>query len=272
MEAAAIYNTIHFIESNYNKVITIKELEAVSHYSYRNIQRIFKYACGETIGAYQKRLKIERAYKLLLYTTEPLTSIALEVGFENSASFSKAFSQAYSISPSEARKNKSILFEKNKITPAIIDAWIEPEIVYETETKIYYQSTKTHYANENIEELWQKITGLSFPASDINYYGIIADQPIITDKLKCRYDACASIQPVNGTLPSKKILGGRYAKFLHHGSYNTIEQTYYKIYAGWVLSTKLEFSPSPIIEQYIKNPGNTANELDYVTAILIPVN
>ena len=62
--------------------LSVKELEDISHYSYRNIQRIFKYSCGETIGAFQQRLKVENAYKRILYTQENLTSIAIEVGFD----------------------------------------------------------------------------------------------------------------------------------------------------------------------------------------------
>jgi AraC family transcriptional regulator len=81
-----VYNTISFIEKNYDQVISIEELEEVSHYSYRNIQRIFKYTCGETVGAYQKGLRVENAYKMMLYTSGNITSIALKVGFANLAS------------------------------------------------------------------------------------------------------------------------------------------------------------------------------------------
>ena len=72
MDSDCIDNTLSFIEKNYNSPISIKDLERISFYSYRNIQRIFKYSCGETIGAYQKRLRVENAYKLILYTKKTL--------------------------------------------------------------------------------------------------------------------------------------------------------------------------------------------------------
>ncbi len=112
-----IFKTIHFIEENYNKTISPKELESISLYSYRNIQRIFKYMCGETIGSYQQRLKVENAYKLILYTQTPFSDIAFSVGFESLAAFSKAFKLRFGISPKEARHNKPDLFEKKGISP-----------------------------------------------------------------------------------------------------------------------------------------------------------
>ena len=93
MDLSRVYNTLDFVEANYNKQISIKELENVSCYSYRNIQRIFKYAFNETIGEYQKRLRLEKGYKRMLYTRENLTEIAFEVGFESMAAFSKALSE-----------------------------------------------------------------------------------------------------------------------------------------------------------------------------------
>ncbi|WP_141395665.1 MULTISPECIES: helix-turn-helix transcriptional regulator [Chryseobacterium] len=37
-----VYKVINFIEENYDQQISVKDLEEVSNYSYRNIQRIFK--------------------------------------------------------------------------------------------------------------------------------------------------------------------------------------------------------------------------------------
>lgn len=272
MTSDCIINTINLIETRYNQVLSVKDLESISYYSYRNIQRIFKYSCGETIGAYQKRLRVEKAYKLLLYTKESLSQIAVEVGFDNISSFSKAFKQEFGVSPREARSNKVVLFKENAIVPLISSVELKPEIVYLPPLKVFYQSIQTDYANEIIETLWSKMMSWDFPKNGTEYYGIIADEPLITDKIKCRYDACASLPASDKTLPHKTILGGKYAKFLHKGSYDRIEETYTAIYAHWILSSKLEFSPSPIVEHYIKHDSNTADEKDFVTAILIPLN
>ncbi|WP_212003008.1 GyrI-like domain-containing protein [Chitinophaga sp. HK235] len=266
-----VYNTLHFIEKNYDQPISIKQLEEVSHYSYRNIQRIFKYTCGETIGAYQKRLRVENAYKLMLYTKENITSIALKVGFANLSSFSKAFKQQFNCSPKEAKSNKTLLFSEADITPVESDVILQPEIIYLPSVQVYYESAFIPYENNEIELLWERFMQHEFPGTGTTYFGVIADEPLIREELDCRYDACSSVQARHETLPSKMILGGRYARFIHTGTYETIEETYKNIYSGWILESELEFDHTPIIERYIKHPDNTDTEEEQLTDILLPV-
>jgi AraC family transcriptional regulator len=266
-----VYNTLNFIENNYDQFISIKELEEVSNYSYRNIQRIFKYACGETIGAYQKRRRVENAYKLMLYTKESITAIALSVGFANLASFSKAFKQYFHCSPKEAKSNKALLFNRADIIPAASTVVLTPEIIYLPPTEVYYESAFIPYENEQIELLWNRFMQHDFPETGTTYFGVIADEPLIKEELDCRYDACSSAQAKHKILPSKMILGGRYAEFIHPGNYETIEETYKSIYSGWILESKLEFAHTPIIERYLKHADNTDAQEDQVTSILLPL-
>lgn len=270
MDLKCIYDTIDFIETNYNKPISVKDIERVSLYSYRNIQRIFKNACGETIGSYQKRLKIEKAYKLIFYSNLNFVQIALEVGFDNSASFSKAFKQYYGISPSEAKSNKTAIFDKGAIKPILSECNLKPEIVYRPAINIYYASIRTDYLNSDIDLLWEKTMRNIFPEKT-EFYGVIADEPLITDKLFCRYDAGVSHQPLNKELPSKSIFGGRYAKVTHRGGYASIEETYRQIYGGWILGGELEVDHTPIIEHYVRHSGNCDLEELFQTDILIPL-
>jgi AraC family transcriptional regulator len=271
MNLSSVYNTKTFIEQHYNEPLDVRDLERVSFYSYRNLQRIFKYTCGETMGAYQQRLKVENAYKLILYSKTPLQDIAVAVGFDNSASFSKAFKLNFGISPREARNGKAILFEQNAMIPVFSDDPPTPEVLYLPPVLIYYESTNTYYVNDEIEALWDGFLIHEFPKKGTSFYGVIADDPMITDSIKCRYDAGASVQALDKNLLQKHILGGKYARFVHKGSYDTIDLLYKRIYAGWILDTKLEFDHSPIVEHYIKHATNTPNEADFVTEILIPL-
>lgn len=267
-----VYNTISLIEKNYDQVISIEELEEVSHYSYRNIQRIFKYTCGETVGAYQKRLRVENAYKMMLYTSDNISVIALKVGFANLASFSKAFKQHFGIAPKEAKLQKSPLLAKAEIFPVEASAVLKPEIVYLRPLTVYYGTAFINYVDEEVEALWEQFMQNEFPEHGNEFYGIIADEPLIRENLKCRYDTCCSMQAKNTRLPLKTIGGGKYAQFTHLGGYETIEDTYTKIYSGWILGAGLEFGPAPVIEKYIKHPGNTSSAAEQLTYIYLPLS
>ncbi|MGE8434323.1 AraC family transcriptional regulator [Chryseobacterium joostei] len=266
-----IYKVINFIEKNYDQQISVKDLEEVSNYSYRNIQRIFKYSCGETIGAFQQRLKVENAYKRILYTQESLTSIGIKVGFSTIASFSKAFKQHFGISPKEAKLSKQQLLCEPDLIPVTSDILLEPEIIYLKPTQVYYQSIQTYYNNEEIELLWDSFMHNEFLSSDAEYFGVIADEPLIKTEINCRYDACSTTQAQNKKLPSKPILGGKYARFTHSGTYETIDDTYTKIYSRWIFNSGLEFSHTPIIEKYERYADDINNQEEQLTYILLPL-
>lgn len=266
-----VYNTLSFIEKNYDQVISIEELEDLSNYSYRNIQRIFRYTCGETIGAYQKRLRVENAYKMLIYGNNSISSIALTVGFANLASFSKAFKQHFLLSPKEAKAQKKPLLAKAEIFPSEAATLIKPEIVYVPALKVYYKSGFINYVHEEVELQWEKFMRYGFAKKGVDFYGVVADEPLIRENQVCRYDTCAGAPAAHTKLPTKTIAGGRYAQFIHYGDYETIEETYSQIYSGWILSTQLEFGATPIIEKYVRHPDNTNTPEELVTYIWLPL-
>jgi AraC family transcriptional regulator len=263
-------STRDFIEKHYNKRIEVRALETVSGYSYRNLQRVFKYKFGETIGVYQQRLKMEKATKLLLYTKENLTVIASEVGFENLAGFSKAFKKWFGISPKQIRDQKATLFQQiefESASPCIP----HPELVYIKPVQVYFQGVFTAYCNDEIEALWSSFLQHGFMPKSSSFYGEIADEMRITPRALCQYHACAKVNGTPKNLPIKTILGGLYARFIHKGSYDTIDETYNQIYKAWILDAKLELDTSSIVEHYIRHDTNTDGKTDFLTAILFPL-
>ena len=65
---------------------------------------VFSKACGQTPHDYLVRLRIARAKKMLVATTESVSFIAGECGFSSYSYFSTAFRSAVGLSPSEYRK------------------------------------------------------------------------------------------------------------------------------------------------------------------------
>lgn len=272
MSLAKIQHIIKYIEEHYNQDISVQELEQLSNYSYRNIQRVFKNIFHESLGAFQKRLKLENAYKKLIYTSDSITNISYSVGFDSLQSFSKSFKKQFNVSPANARKKRATVFENFINSYIDKNKSIDHEIVFLKTVKVYYIGTKTkNYNNTEIELLWDKVDTAFEENITAAYYGIIVDQPLITDKLKCRYEACVDKDPANKEFCSTYILGGKYAKYIHEGSYSLIEDTYRRIYIDWLFKSKLEFDNSPVIEHYVKNEFNAANTNDYITEILVPI-
>ncbi|PYF77036.1 AraC family transcriptional regulator [Pedobacter nutrimenti] len=272
MALEKIQHIINYIEAHYHQDIPIEKLEELSNYSYRNVQRVFKNIFKESLGAFQKRLKLEHAYKKLIYTSDAVTRISYSVGFESLQAFSKSFKKQFKISPMRARREKVGIFESFIERFRQEDKSISRELVFLKEVRVFYIGIQTNnYSSPDIENLWEKIDTLVEAGPGTQYFGIIVDQPLITDKLKCRYEACINKDPLNKQFFSTHILGGRYAKYIHKGSHNLIEDTYRRIYIDWLFKTDLELDSSGIIEHYVKNEYHTENEDNFVTEILIPV-
>lgn len=241
-----IQKIIDYIEINFDREITAHEIESISHYSYRNFQRIFFKLFNETISGFQKRLRLENAYKKLIYTEDTLSEIAWQVGYFNIQSFSKAFKKQYSVSPADARKQKHDIF-KEFIEHH--DSDLKIEIKYKDTVSVYGKFIKAEdYNNQEIDDLWKEIE----PDAEIfdAAYGIIRDQPLITSHSHCRYGAAVTADGVIKELLEIEIFGGKYAKFTHYGRYDDILETYRSFYRSWLSGKNFMLNNSDVIEEY----------------------
>ncbi|MBX2877944.1 MAG: AraC family transcriptional regulator [Saprospiraceae bacterium] len=270
MTVEPIYNTQSYIQEHYNSPLSIERLEQLSCNSYRNLQRIFKSVYGETIGAYQSRLKCDHAFKKILFSQTAIADIALEVGYADLQALRKAFKKRYGFPPSEARRNKTALLLED--LPEI-DLGLAPdhEVVHLESRQVFYLSKQTAYETWEIDELWDELLAFEFQEGPLQSYGILNDEPLITHDIHCRYDAAVTQADVTQQLPSKLLGGGPYARFQHQGSYDHIEITYDAIFRDWMLQTDKEISSEPIIEEYLVTDEHTDDPQQYLTNILIPL-
>ncbi|ATL76009.1 transcription activator effector-binding protein [Chryseobacterium piperi] len=258
-----IQKIVDLIEENFDREITAFEIESMSHYSYRNFQRIFFKIFNETISGFQKRLRLENAYKKLIYTTDKISDIAWQVGYFNVQSFSKAFRQQYHISPASARKNKQNVFSEfieSNTTDLLY------EIKYKDPVSVYCQFIKAKdYNNQEINDLWERIEDQN--GVSVSSYGIIRDQPLITSWSHCRYGAAVGelSQGVSG-FQKKEIFGGKYIRFTHTGPFENILETYRTFYRLWLSEPFSMLDNSDVIEEYLQSETG-----EMITHIYFPV-
>ncbi|WP_295149543.1 helix-turn-helix domain-containing protein [uncultured Peptoniphilus sp.] len=102
----AMNNAKAYIEKYYIKDISLDEISMVAGYSKSHFSRTFKEMMGVNFSKYLVQVRIERAEKLLINSDQSIYDISLEVGFNDYSYFSKAFKDAYGLSPKDYRKNK----------------------------------------------------------------------------------------------------------------------------------------------------------------------
>ncbi len=111
---ARIHKVQDYIEENYGKNISVDELAEAAGFSKYHFSRIFKSVLQEPLAYYVNRIKMEHALFLLAHRSDKnITDIAYELGFSDSAVFSRAFRNYYGISPRAFRKQYSTECKEN---------------------------------------------------------------------------------------------------------------------------------------------------------------
>lgn len=75
-------------------------------FSRRQFHRLTVQVMGETPGAHQRRLRLDRGAWLLLTSQATILEIALETGWQSHETFTRAFRARFLVTPSAFRKNR----------------------------------------------------------------------------------------------------------------------------------------------------------------------
>ncbi len=92
-----------FIEKNYNRNISIGEISKVSGYSERQLTRLFRETFSETPVMYITRLRMQKAEELLRNTSESISEIAWQCGYEDQNYFTRIFKKHTGLPPTAWR-------------------------------------------------------------------------------------------------------------------------------------------------------------------------
>ena len=94
----------NYIEKNLDKKLSLTDIAASVHMNKSYISRVFKEKMGENLFDYINKRKIEKAKILIKNNVLRMYEIALSVGMEDTAYFSRVFKKYEGISPSEYQK------------------------------------------------------------------------------------------------------------------------------------------------------------------------
>ncbi len=263
----SVYKVIFYIEQNYTYELTLEELSSVAGFSKYHFHRIFKSIIGETLNDYIRRVRLSST-TIKLKTNQKITQIALNSGYETNASFSKAFKKHFGITPKEFSKNAKIKKGNDVLEPEIVEIQ-DIELLYVRATGEYRHSVDASW-NKIIEfiskhNLFEKVKAR---------YGIAHDNPKVIESDKIRYDACIETDNVeiklDGDISSKIISGGKYAKFLHLGSYERLDAAHDAI-SDWIIDSEVELRDTLVFHNYLDlNPSEIKPE-SLRTEIYVPI-
>jgi YesN/AraC family two-component response regulator len=94
-----VKQAIAYIQQNYARAFSLKELADSIGVSRSYLSRIFKQDAGISLWDYLNRLRIQKAKELLLLSNQSITAIAAEVGYEDVGYFARVFGEVVGCSP-----------------------------------------------------------------------------------------------------------------------------------------------------------------------------
>ena len=102
-----------YIEQHLDEPISVATLASLARLSRYHFGRAFKVSFGASPHRFHSQLRLERAKDLLSTSALSITEIALEVGFQETSSFSLAFRRFTGFTPSRYRR--SLLVERGEL-------------------------------------------------------------------------------------------------------------------------------------------------------------
>jgi AraC-like DNA-binding protein len=93
-----------YIQDHYAETITVAKLADICGFSQVHFMNIFKAAIGSTCIEYLVRYRLAHAALALQETDHSVMQIAMDVGFQNTSYFNRAFRNQYGMTPTAYRR------------------------------------------------------------------------------------------------------------------------------------------------------------------------
>ena len=108
-DKALLEETLRFIGSREDYVLSVSELAEAVHVSREHLSRVFKKEMGVGPHQYMIQIKLEKAGDLLKTTARPVKDIAWSLGFTSPVHFSNLYRKWSGVSPRDYRNSCRIL-------------------------------------------------------------------------------------------------------------------------------------------------------------------
>ncbi len=285
-----------FIEQNYGKSMSVEELANVAGFSKYHFNRIFKSVMDESLLQYVNRIRMENALFILAHRQDySMTDVAYELGFGDSATFSRAFKSYYGISPLAYRKKYSTNCKENLFLSEYNKAvkkkkWVEApftdtgQIRIETvESKdiVYIRHVGTYKSLGRVFAKWmqelfrrahkQKL----LVAGENDFLVMYHDNPEFGKEEHFRTSLCLTVPKgcvakEDGKLGVSKLEGGLYAIGHYEIVPGQFEDAWDHMYRNWLMLSGYVPRNACPFEVYLNNPKEDKSNLIKVD-IYVPI-
>ncbi len=265
---ARIQRVLAYIDNNLQADLSVDRLSAVAAFSKYHFHRQFSQLLGVNVHRYIQLRRLKRATFLLAHRRHhPITEIALDAGYENAESFTRAFRNLLGQTPSDFRKTPQWLpwFELYQPVRTVRSTYMKPEYTLEqvdiinfpaTRVAVYEHRGDPNGLYESIQRFieWRKANLL--PPKISNTFNIAHNDPDEVGAENFHFDLCAATEkPIAENdygVVAKTLPAGRCAVLRHIGSDDHLIDTIRFLYAHWLPQSESETRDFPLFFQRIR--------------------
>lgn len=275
------------IVQSMDEALELAELAQRAALSPLHFHRIFRGMLGETPLELHRRLRLERAALRLCSASARVTHIAFEAGYETHESFTRAFRDAYAVSPSEFReraqrprtlRDQTRLFELAAPSAVHFRDPPEPEVRWfikrgESNMKVDIQALPaqrvaalTHVGPYNtISAAFGRLGAIAGPAGLLGQLGaamvaVYHDDPETKPAAELRSDAGVIVSAqtaIPKDLHEVILPAGQYACASHHGPYEGLGDAWANFMGRWLAQSGHRVGNGAMFELYRNSPMDT---------------
>ena len=249
-----------YIENHFNQAIRLDEIARAARVSRFHLAREFDARMGQTVMGYVRNRRLSEAARRLAAGAPDILEVALEAGYGSHEAFTRAFRDAFAMTPEEVRDRGSVtglnLQEAILMDKAIIDG-PSPHRIEQGRTRVLAGLCRrfTMHTRAAIPALWQDFvphlghiaaqTGPAFTTYGVSYN---FDDANDFDYL-CAVEVRAGADLPEG-FSTLNIAPQTYAVFPHIGHISGLRSTWDAVWGRWLPESGLDVVPAPFFELY----------------------
>lgn len=269
-----MHRVLDYIHDNLAGDLSLDALADVAAMSRFHWHRVFHATIGETAAQAVRRLRLHRASVALLQGSDPLVYVARSVGYANLASFTRAFTDGYGMSPTVFRKQGHLdPFPPNRIPEVMIMLPIEIKDFPLRRLAAMPHTGPYHEISRVFEKLSATMAARGLFAHAGQMVAVFYDDPSATAPADLRSHAGFEVLgtvALEAPLDEITLPAGRHAVLTYTGPYAGLPAAYDQLYSVWLPKSGEEPADSPPFEIYLNSPMDTPPEA-LITQICMPL-
>jgi len=268
---------VEYLFEHLDENIGIEDLAQAAHLSSYHWHRIYTAMQGETVATTLKRLRLERAANNLANTDTAILTIAKTAQYSTSEAFSRAFKDAYGMTPATYRgqgshsefKSANLLDDHDRF-----DVVIEP-LDFTCCASVAHTGSYMEI-NHAMGTLFGALAEQQLLNESSAMMAVFFDDPDITPVEQLHSCACSPIaEDVELAEPLERmaLFQSNYAKLLYTGPYADMKDAYRWLYGTWLPNSGCEVADAPCVELYLNNPQEVpASKLQTLMCLPLIIN